>query len=70
MAGQVTAVVLPLSVWNRVLRSVVRDGHRMIRRAKERDEPVNEGELRQLAEASSAIGDAIAAPDHRRFRFE
>lgn len=55
-------VTLPYRVMKRVLTSIVRDAHRANELGND------EVGVKTLADASEVIGDAIGAPDHRRFR--
>lgn len=63
------AVELPERTWNLILRAVMRYGLWLRRREETSERPDFVG-LRRAAEAAAAIGDAINAPDNRRFRFE
>ena len=59
-------VTLPYRVALHVLTAVVNDAHRVWKRFSVAD---RERRLRDLAAASDALGDAVGAPEHRRYRY-
>lgn len=63
------AVTLSPRTWNVVLSALMWYGKRLHRRGESSITPDFVG-LRRTAEAAAAVGDAIDAPEHRRFQFE